>query len=99
MKKIALYLLISATTILNAQSPVKIGDLAPEINITDKILNYPDNFSFKNKFIVLEFWATWCKPCLEAVPKLNLLEEKINGNLKKTDDNLPASPNRNNPNG
>ena len=77
MKKIALYLLISATTILNAQSPVKIGDLAPEINITDTILNYPDNFSFKNKFIVLEFWATWCKPCLEAVPKLNLLEEKF----------------------
>ena len=30
---------------------------------------------------------------------LKWLEEKINGNLKKTDDNLPASPNRNNPNG
>jgi thiol-disulfide isomerase/thioredoxin len=80
MKKIALYLFIAVNAILNAQNPVKIGDLAPEINITDTILNYPDHFSFKNKFIVLEFWATWCKPCLKAVPKLNLLEEKFSKN-------------------
>ena len=37
-------------------------------------------FTLKNKFIVLEFWATWCKPCLKAVPKLNLLEEKFSKN-------------------
>ncbi len=23
------------------------------------------------KFTILDFWATWCKPCLLAIPKLN----------------------------
>jgi thiol-disulfide isomerase/thioredoxin len=80
MKKIALYLIILTNVILNAQNPVKIGDFAPQINITDTILNCPKDFTLKNKFIVLEFWATWCKPCLKAVPKLNLLEEKFSKN-------------------
>jgi len=80
MKKIVLYLIIAVNMTLYAQNPVKIGDIAPNINITDTILNCPKDFTLKNKFIVLEFWATWCKPCLKAVPKLNLLEEKFSKN-------------------
>jgi thiol-disulfide isomerase/thioredoxin len=31
---------------------------------------------FRGKFVLLDFWATWCKPCLADIPKLKGLYEK-----------------------
>tara|TARA_Y100001935_G_scaffold239401_1_gene226998 strand:+ start:334 stop:840 length:507 start_codon:yes stop_codon:yes gene_type:complete len=31
---------------------------------------------FKGNLILLNFWATWCAPCKEEMPSLNLLQEK-----------------------
>jgi len=39
--------------------------------------------SFKGNVILLNFWATWCAPCKEEMPSLDLLEEnKELNNLK-----------------
>ncbi len=39
--------------------------------------------SFKGSIILLNFWATWCAPCKEEMPSLDLLEEnKELNNLK-----------------
>ena len=39
--------------------------------------------NFNNKLIVLNFWATWCAPCKEEMPSLDLLQEHKNlDNLK-----------------
>ena len=34
--------------------------------------------STKDSIVVLNFWATWCKPCVEELPEF----EKINSNYK-----------------
>lgn len=47
------------------------------INISHFLLNEPLDKNFNAKFKVLEFWATWCKPCLKAVPHLNKLQNKF----------------------
>ena len=39
--------------------------------------------SFKGNIVLLNFWATWCAPCKEEMPSLDLLEEnKELNNLK-----------------
>ncbi|MES2827140.1 MAG: TlpA disulfide reductase family protein [Bacteroidota bacterium] len=59
---------------LSAQ--IKVGEHAPEISIKDWIKNLPASKDLKGKFIVIDFWATWCAPCLETVPYLNTLIEQ-----------------------
>ena len=78
MKKINfVVLLIFLSGNLYSQETLKIGDKAPKINITDYILNTPKDKNIENKYIILEFWATWCAPCLGSVPHLNELQNKF----------------------
>lgn len=38
------------------------------------------NFSdFKEKTVLVNFWATWCEPCKEEMPTLQNLEAKLGG--------------------
>ena len=30
--------------------------------------------NFKNNLLILNFWATWCAPCREEMPLLDLLQ-------------------------
>lgn len=32
--------------------------------------------SFKGKYVYIDVWATWCKPCLGEIPALKILEKK-----------------------
>ena len=42
--------------------------------------NHLNLSDYKGKLILLNFWATWCAPCKEEMPSLNLLQ--MNENLK-----------------
>lgn len=35
---------------------------------------------FEGKFIVLNFWATWCAPCRKEMPDLSRLQSALGGN-------------------
>jgi thiol-disulfide isomerase/thioredoxin len=79
MKKVILpliFLVLNAVCI--GQSNIKIGEKAPEITITHWLHNKPVSTNLEDKFIVLEFWATWCGPCIAAVPHMNMLQAEIN---------------------
>ena len=53
------------------------------LDIKNKELNLKD---YKGNLIILNFWATWCAPCKDEMPSLDLLSE--NSNL----DNLRIFP-------
>jgi thiol-disulfide isomerase/thioredoxin len=55
---------------------VQIGEKAPEIHITNWIKNQPRSKELSGKFVIIDFWATWCAPCLESVPHMNNLVNK-----------------------
>lgn len=58
----------------------KIGEPAPPID-AQEWLNTSENISLESlrgKFVVVEFWATWCGPCKESTPHLVEIHEKYN---------------------
>ncbi len=55
---------------------LKIGADAPDFTLKDpegKAVSLKD---FKGKVVVLDFWATWCRPCVTAMPALQRLHDK-----------------------
>jgi thiol-disulfide isomerase/thioredoxin len=61
--------------------PVRVGKRAPKFGI-EQLLQAPKGMaadwkSLEGKVVVLEFWATWCGPCIVSLPHLNDLVEKF----------------------
>jgi thiol-disulfide isomerase/thioredoxin len=49
---------------------------APTLQFDEWVGKTASQDSLEGKAIVLEFWANWCKGCLQAVPHINSLSEK-----------------------
>ena len=50
------------------------------LDTKNKLINLKD---YRGKLIMLNFWATWCAPCKEEMPSLDLLQKNENlNNLK-----------------
>jgi thiol-disulfide isomerase/thioredoxin len=73
-----LTLLLLSSTIALAQIPLSIGDKLPEVTVRN-VLHHPKeelNLSlFKGKLLILDFWATWCSPCIAQLPQSDSLQK------------------------
>src|SRR5262245_46570784 len=76
--------LILTSAVALGADPTKaavVGEPAPPLTL-ERLLQAPagakaDWSALRGHVVVLEFWATWCVPCVRAVPHLNDLAEQF----------------------
>tara|TARA_Y100000590_G_C15031823_1_gene755355 strand:+ start:48 stop:563 length:516 start_codon:yes stop_codon:yes gene_type:complete len=94
MKFLAIFLYLISTTLSysiekpNIKNIVINKDPKSYKNVVFKDLNDVEiNLeNFKNKLLIINFWATWCAPCKKEMPSLDLLK------ANKTLNNLQIFP-------
>jgi thiol-disulfide isomerase/thioredoxin len=73
---IAIALLFILTGCDRGQHPEQINTPAPKFSISDGHTS-ADLSHLRGKVVVLNFWATWCAPCIEELPSLMDLQRRM----------------------
>jgi thiol-disulfide isomerase/thioredoxin len=59
-----------------AARELSVGDPAPPLQVSRWIKGAKVDRFERGKVYVLDFWATWCGPCIESFPRLTRLQKK-----------------------
>lgn len=70
---LALLILSGCTT---GTRPPRIGSKAPDFTVQDSETKVTLS-QFRGQVVVLNFWATWCAPCVEEVPSLVEMQRRM----------------------
>jgi cytochrome c biogenesis protein CcmG, thiol:disulfide interchange protein DsbE len=56
--------------------PQYLGKLAPDFTLVDGTRRVKLS-DYRGKVVVLNFWASWCPPCIQEIPDLNQLQRDM----------------------
>ncbi len=69
-------LLFALTGCYSGTRPPRIGSGAPDFTVQDS--DHTVTLSqFRGQVVVLNFWATWCPPCVEEMPSLVEMQKRL----------------------
>ena len=74
-------LLLALAASASAKTPIKLkpGGAAPQFVRSD-LQGHPfDLKAQRGKIVLIDFWASWCPPCIIAIPHLSQLQKKYGG--------------------
>jgi cytochrome c biogenesis protein CcmG/thiol:disulfide interchange protein DsbE len=77
----ALLIILLLTTVAlsgcwSGSRPSRIGSHAPDFTVRDSAHTVTLS-QLKGQVVVLNFWATWCPPCIEEMPSLVQMQERL----------------------
>lgn len=73
---ITLGLLLALAACNRNSKPPRIGEPAPDFTVQDSDRKVTLS-ELHGQVVVLNFWATWCPPCVEEVPSLVRMQEQL----------------------
>ncbi|HWZ15448.1 MAG TPA: TlpA disulfide reductase family protein [Mucilaginibacter sp.] len=77
---IMLFFVFSSSFAQNKITNLNIGDQCPDV-VLSRIVNYHVDKAkisdFKGKYLILDFWATWCAPCVTMMDTIDMLQKKF----------------------
>jgi cytochrome c biogenesis protein CcmG, thiol:disulfide interchange protein DsbE len=71
-----LALILGLAGCYNSSRPTHIGSAAPDFVVQDSDRKVALH-DFKGQVVVLNFWATWCAPCVEEMPSLVEMAQQV----------------------
>jgi thiol-disulfide isomerase/thioredoxin len=83
MKQILLFICFFSIISIQAQDKQLwaksiINQEAPDLVVEKWLTKKPNT---KGKFVLIDFWATWCAPCRRAIPDLNKFQKRFKKDL------------------
>jgi thiol-disulfide isomerase/thioredoxin len=70
---------------LDLSNELTIGQRCPDFYFACSLNTNKGSFhlsDFRHKLVILDFWETWCAPCVSALPHLDSLEKQFVGKIE-----------------
>ena len=68
--------LLTAAACYSGSRPPRVGTAAPDFTVKDSERSVTLS-QLKGQIVVLNFWATWCPPCVEEMPSLVQMQQRM----------------------
>ena len=81
LRTAGLFLLIHCSLLTTQALALEVGDTAPSLSLPSIFEDQAaiDLDALRGKTVYVDFWASWCAPCLRSMPAYNELYNRLKG--------------------